>query len=209
MGLPRCPIEPGKLNRQTTAILSEGMFLASNICWVNSGTWAVPSPLAENVVKRKTVILPISEPRHGQGPVLLRPAGSQRRKARHEEMQTWSRGELAVQELHSPNGTDHFSVSWQTFNTRSNLHSKPRGKGTKFTAILRRSQFNLISGSSATEVTHTPQSFTEKRHCSATEQLSREAQAAGHATHSSRDQVVQVAVRWRRQLPFVSGAERT
>ena len=81
----------------------------------------------------------------------------------------------------------------------AHLQSRTRGKGTRLTAILRRSQFSLTApqrGGTREDLANMLQGYR----CKA-QPLSREAQAAGHAAHSRRDQVVQVTVGWRRQLP--------
>jgi len=67
------------------------MFLASNICWVSSGTchYKAPDTLPLHPRRKSRTTLRVGD---GQGSVLLRPAGGQRREARHEEVQACSRG---------------------------------------------------------------------------------------------------------------------
>ena len=105
-----------------------------------------------------------------------------------------------------------------------------RGKGTRFTAILRRSQFNLCCGPDVQQgqkidgppsacqsqpvlmkrnpLTVTslgqPRLWTLNKHgyhAIPIQQLSGEAETAGHAAHGSRHQMIQITVGWRRQLP--------
>ena len=111
-----------------------GMFLASNICWVSSGTSSRAKQYLESTAALKGEFA--TWVRDGQGAVLLRPAGGQRGEARHEEVQA-CRGSAVVGGLSSKlNFTKPKS---------SHLHSRPRGKGTRLTAILRRSQFSLAA----------------------------------------------------------------
>ena len=70
-----------------------GMFLASNICWVSSGTSSRAKQYLESTAALKGEFA--TWVRDGQGAVLLRPAGGQRGEARHEEVQA-CRGSAVV-----------------------------------------------------------------------------------------------------------------